>query len=33
MRPRASGPLIRWIISLRKANEGESHAYRTAFPE
>jgi uncharacterized DUF497 family protein len=24
---------IRWIISLRKANKGESHAYRTAFPE
>ena len=23
---------IRWIISLRKANRGESHAYRTAFP-
>ena len=23
---------IRWIISLRKANKGESHAYRTAFP-
>ena len=24
---------IRWIISLRKANKGETHAYRTAFPE
>ena len=24
---------IRWIISLRKANKGESHAYRTAFPD
>jgi uncharacterized DUF497 family protein len=24
---------IRWIISLRKANKGESHAYRTAFPQ
>ena len=24
---------IRSIISLRKANKGESHAYRTAFPE
>ncbi len=24
---------ICWIISLRKANKGESHAYRTAFPE
>ncbi len=23
---------IRWIISLRKANKGESNAYRTAFP-
>jgi len=22
----------RWIISLRRANQGESHAYRTAFP-
>ena len=22
----------RWIISLRKANKGESNAYRTAFP-
>jgi len=22
---------IRWIISLRKANKGESHAYHTAF--
>jgi len=24
---------LRWIISLRKANEGEAHAYRTAFPQ
>ena len=24
---------FRWIISLRKANKGETHAYRTAFPE
>jgi uncharacterized DUF497 family protein len=24
---------LRWIISLRKANKGESHAYRTAFPQ
>jgi len=24
---------IRWIISLRKANRGESHAYRTVFPQ
>jgi uncharacterized protein len=24
---------IRWIISLRKANKGESHAYRTVFPQ
>jgi uncharacterized DUF497 family protein len=24
---------IRWIISLRKANRGESHAYRIAFSE
>ncbi len=23
----------RWIISLRRANKGESHAYRTTFPE
>jgi uncharacterized protein len=23
---------VRWIISLRKANKGESHAYRTVFP-
>ena len=23
---------LRWIISLRKANKGETHAYRTAFP-
>jgi uncharacterized protein len=28
----ADAPL-RWIISLRKANKGESHAYRTAFPQ
>jgi uncharacterized DUF497 family protein len=25
------GPL-RWIISLRRANRSESHAYRIAFP-
>jgi len=24
---------VRWIISLRKANRGESHAYRTVFPQ
>jgi uncharacterized DUF497 family protein len=24
---------LRWIISLRKANKGESHAYRTVFPQ
>jgi hypothetical protein len=24
---------LRWIISLRKANKGESHAYLTAFPQ
>ena len=24
---------VRWIIGPRKANKGESHAYRTAFPE
>ena len=24
---------LRWIISLRKANKGESDAYRKAFPE
>jgi hypothetical protein len=24
---------LRWIISLRKANKGETHAYRTAFPQ
>jgi uncharacterized protein len=24
---------LRWIISLRKANKDESHAYRTAFPQ
>jgi uncharacterized protein len=24
---------IRWIISLRKATKGESHAYRTVFPQ
>jgi hypothetical protein len=23
----------RWIISLRKANKGESNAYRVAFPQ
>lgn len=23
----------RWIISLRKADKGESNAYRTAFPQ
>jgi uncharacterized DUF497 family protein len=23
----------RWIISLRKANNGESNAYRAAFPQ
>jgi uncharacterized DUF497 family protein len=23
---------LRWIISLRRANKGESHAYRTTFP-
>jgi uncharacterized protein len=23
---------VRWVISLRKANRGESHAYRTVFP-
>ena len=23
----------RWIISLRRANKGESHAYRTTFPQ
>lgn len=28
----ADAPL-RWIISLRKANKGESHAYRTVFPQ
>ena len=31
MRGREAEP-IRWIISLRKANKGESHAYHTAFP-
>jgi uncharacterized protein len=30
-RDTADDPL-RWIISLRKANKGESHAYHTAFP-
>jgi hypothetical protein len=30
-RDTADGP-FRWIISLRKANKGESHAYHTAFP-
>jgi hypothetical protein len=24
---------MRWIISLRPANRGERHAYRTAFPQ
>ncbi len=24
---------LRWIISLRRANKGESHAYRTTFPQ
>jgi uncharacterized DUF497 family protein len=24
---------VRWIISLRKADKGESNAYRTAFPK
>jgi uncharacterized DUF497 family protein len=24
---------LRWIISLRSANKGESHACRTAFPQ
>jgi uncharacterized protein len=24
---------LRWIISLRRANRGESHAYRTALPQ
>jgi len=24
---------IRWIISLRKANKGESRAYHTVFPQ
>jgi len=28
----AADPL-RWIISLRRANRGESHAYRTVFPQ
>jgi uncharacterized DUF497 family protein len=28
----ADAPL-RWIISLRKANKGESNAYHTAFPQ
>ena len=28
----ATADPLRWIISLRKANTGESHAYRTAFP-
>lgn len=23
---------VRWVISLRKANKGESHAYGTVFP-
>ena len=29
----ATADPLRWIISLRKANKGESHAYHTAFPE
>ena len=29
----AANDPIRWIISLRKANKGESHAYRTVFPQ
>ena len=28
----AADPL-RWIISLRRANRGESHPYRTVFPQ
>jgi uncharacterized protein len=24
---------VRWIISLRKANKGETNAYRTTFPQ
>jgi hypothetical protein len=24
---------LRWIISLRKSNKGETNAYRTAFPQ
>jgi hypothetical protein len=24
---------LRWITSLRRANNGESHAYRTPFPQ
>jgi uncharacterized DUF497 family protein len=24
---------LRWIISLRKANKGETNAYRTTFPQ
>jgi hypothetical protein len=24
---------LRWIISLRRANKGETHAYCTTFPE
>ena len=24
---------LRWIISLRKANKGEIHAYRATFPQ
>jgi hypothetical protein len=27
-----AGSPLRWIISLRKANRGETNAYRTAFP-
>jgi uncharacterized protein len=28
----AEAPL-RWIISLRKANKGETHAYRSVYPQ
>jgi uncharacterized DUF497 family protein len=28
----AANDLVRWIISLRKANKGESHAYHITFP-
>ncbi|HEY4044195.1 MAG TPA: BrnT family toxin [Rhodopila sp.] len=27
------GAPLRWIISLRKANKGETHAYRTICPQ